>query len=121
MFCFTNFNLDEEQKYRTGYSMIIFMAFTFLVNVFKMIVKNVERWKNKKRAEYNRYYFRRNINEILRLEHVERRYAAKKNGGTLKEQFIKQEENRMIRQAEQAFLKAPKNKLLAAKIVMDEF
>ena len=57
MFSFTNFNIDEVQKYRMGYSMISFLGLTFMVNVGMMIVKNVKRWKLKKAWEKKRLYY----------------------------------------------------------------
>ena len=77
MFCFTNFNLDGEQKYRMGYSIIIFMAITFLWNIYKMINKNVSLWRSKKRLQQRRVHFQTNIDEMNRKDHVERLFKSK--------------------------------------------
>ena len=44
MFCFTEFNLDDMQKYNMGHSYVFFVSGTFIYNVAKMILKNVERY-----------------------------------------------------------------------------
>lgn len=117
MFCFTEFCLDDMQKYRMGHSYIFFVSGTFIYNVSKMIIKNVERWKRKKRMENLRNNFLINQHEILRKEHVERLYADKKksSGNLLAAQFKRQEEQRMIRNMEKAYLQAQSgNKATAA-------
>jgi len=108
MFCFTEFNLDDLQKYNMGHSYIFFVSGTFFYNVAKMIVKNVDRWKRKKRMEKLRNNFLINQQEILRKEHVERLYASKKksSGSLLADQFKRQEEQRMIKNMEKAYLQA---------------
>jgi hypothetical protein len=92
MFCFTEFNLDDMQKYNMGHSYVFFVSGTFIYNVAKMILKNVERLKRKKRMEKARDNFLIHQQEILRKEHVERVFDNKKKsaGSLLAMQFKKQ-------------------------------
>lgn len=63
-------------------------------------------------------YFRTNQEFILRTEHVDRLYEAKKKLNTnfnLKSEFEKQEERRMIKKMERAYLKAQDEVRQAAK------
>jgi hypothetical protein len=108
MFCFTEFNLDDMQKYNMGHSYVFWVAGTFMYNVGLMITKNVERYKRKKRMEKARDNFLIHQHEILRKEHVERLFEGKKKsaGSLLANQFKKQEEQRMIKQMEKAYLSA---------------
>jgi hypothetical protein len=47
MFCFSEFNLDDENKYMMGHSYVFFVAGTFSYNVFLMVLKNAEKFKRK--------------------------------------------------------------------------
>lgn len=74
-----------------------------------MVKNNVERYKRKARMIAKQSHFRVNQHSILRTEHVERLYEKKKNLNTnlnLKSEFHKQEETRMIKMMERAYLKA---------------
>ena len=49
MFLFTEFNPRDEDKYLVGHSYVYFVSLTFFYNVYRMIVKNIDRYKNKRR------------------------------------------------------------------------
>ena len=58
MFCFSEFNVEDENKYLMGHSYVFFVAITFGYNVYLMIKKNLIRYKRNVRMVANQTQFR---------------------------------------------------------------
>ena len=121
LFCFTDFTILESAKYRMGTSYVMFVAAVFVVNVIIMVIKNINRYRRKKMMEEKQKYFRIHRDEIIKKEvnDMEREKTRKQNLMSLEVQYQKQEEKKLIKMMETAYLGAHRGKQWdAARLVL---